>query len=300
MTHVERMKKVFTAWELLLPYRMTDSVAAGSAGTINIVPPVGERWLISWSAEIPTTVAGTMAACLLEDQGGIFRWVSVGRDNVNIKGSEGMHVVTNDRRAQGRCYNADTVSHWMNVIYSGLKLRRLEEPLHLHRPAAISAVTTGDIFGLNADHVRAVLDVVERAWLHAFPTLTKLPNRAEALISAGTITIPKNFMFGVTVNRQEDIWRLHVLEEIEAPFKWACFEPLYGPVDYDLSWLDWIVIGPQTRPTLQPEREWVDGILEASGGRVPIYMKSKLDHPEAPYSKEGPRILDITRMIFER
>jgi len=177
---------------------------------------------------------------------------------------------------------------------------RLDEPLKLQRPAAIAPVTTGDIFGLNVHHTSMVVEAIGRAWLHVFPALTKLPNCAQPLISTGTITIPENFMFGVTVNSQEDVWRLRILEEIEAPLRWVCFEPLYGPIDYDLSWLDWIVIGPQTRPTLQPRREWVDGILEGAGGRVPIYMKSKLDHPEAPYNKEGPRILDITRMIFER
>jgi len=56
---------------------------------------------------------------------------------------------------------------------------------------------------------------------------------------------------------------------------WAIFEPLYSSIDYDLTWLDWIIIGPQSSPEVQPEEEWVQSIIDNAEG-VPIFMKSSL------------------------
>jgi len=66
-----------------------------------------------------------------------------------------------------------------------------------------------------------------------------------------------------------------MLGKINASKKYCLFEPLYGPIDYDLSWLDLIVIGPQTAPLHQPKKEWVESIVR-NAGSAPIFFKSKL------------------------
>ncbi|NQT07906.1 DUF5131 family protein [Candidatus Bathyarchaeota archaeon] len=146
---------------------------------------------------------------------------------------------------------------------------RLDEPLGRKKPSVITPVSTGDLFGLEPAQTEAILSVMRKCSWHIFAILTKAPDRAEGG------KYPDNIAFGVTVNEQADIWRLVELKEIGARWRWAIFEPLYGPIDHDLAFLDWIIIGHQTKPEIQPEEAWVKGILECAPG-VPVFMKSSL------------------------
>lgn len=155
---------------------------------------------------------------------------------------------------------------------------RLHEPLNRKKPSVITPVSTGDLFGLEPAQTEAILSVVRKASWHIFAILTKAPDRAACE------EYPDNVAFGVTVNEQADTWRLEELEAIKARWRWAIFEPLYGPVDYDFTFLDWIIIGHQTKPEIQPEGAWVEGILERAPG-VPVFMKSSLRYE--PFRRES-------------
>lgn len=146
---------------------------------------------------------------------------------------------------------------------------RLHEPMDRKKPSVITPVSTGDLFGLEPTQIETILSVVREASWHIFAVLTKAPDRARFW------EYPDNVAFGVTVNEQADVWRLKELKAIKARWRWAIFEPLYGPVDHDLTFLDWIIIGYQTRPELQPEAAWVKGIL-GRAPRVPVWMKTGL------------------------
>lgn len=145
---------------------------------------------------------------------------------------------------------------------------RLHEPLKRKKPSVITPVSTGDLFGLPYKMTQRILDVIEEASWHIFPTLTKAPNNAWPFM------LSDNVWFGISVNEQADVWRLEKARKYSSK-TWAIFEPLYSPIDCDLTWLDWIVIGYQTRPTFQPEEEWVQSVIDHAEG-VPIFMKSGL------------------------
>lgn len=147
---------------------------------------------------------------------------------------------------------------------------RLNQPLDRKKPSVITPVSTGDLFGFPYEMAQRVLDVVEEASWHIFALLTKVPQNALSF------KFTNNVWFGVTVNEQEDTWRLDELKKIQSKHKWMIAEPLYSEIDYDLTWLDWILIGNQTNPEVQPEEEWVQSILDNAEG-VPIYMKSSLE-----------------------
>ena len=146
---------------------------------------------------------------------------------------------------------------------------RLHEPLDRKRPSVITPVSTGDLFGLPHEMTQRILDVVEEASWHIFATLTKAPQNARPFV------FPDNVWFGVTVNEQADVWRLEEARKHAPTRTWAIFEPLYSPIDCDLTWLDWIIIGPQTRPTFQPKGEWVKSVIDHAEG-VPVFMKPGL------------------------
>lgn len=158
---------------------------------------------------------------------------------------------------------------------------RLMEPFFRKKPSVITPVSTGDLFGLHFDQSDTILAKTLEADWHIFAILTKLPQNAHDFSP-----FHKNIWFGVTVNEQPDTWRLDELREIEAPVRWTIFEPLYSAIDYDLSWLNWIVIGPQTGPLLQPEKSWVQSVLD-NAPNVPVFMKTTLDW--SPKRREPPK-----------
>jgi len=164
-----------------------------------------------------------------------------------------------------RCPSFEPHMHW----------NRLMEPFKRHSPAVIAPVSTGDLFGLTPYMIGSVLSVVRGASWHIFAVLTKLPQNAH-IFNPYT----ENVWFGVSVNQQGDVWRLKELEKIDAGKRWAIFEPLYSGIDYDLGFLDWIIVGAQTQPEVQPEKSWVkDLIAEARRHGVPLFLKSNLKWP---------------------
>lgn len=150
---------------------------------------------------------------------------------------------------------------------------RLDEPFWKREPAVITPVSVGDLFGLSLPQFREVWRMIELADWHVYALLTKLPNVALDYLP---LRIKGKIWFGVTVNTQKDVWRLDLMRKLEGVKKYCLFEPLYGPIDYDLSFLDLVVIGPQNYPTLQPKREWVEGVVKKAG-KARVYLKSKLN-----------------------
>jgi len=186
----------------------------------------------------------------------------------------GCHGVGCEVRRRGRCW-----AEWYALKRLKWKsfepqprnpLRKFRKWFDRRKPAVITPVSMGDLFGLRLEYTADVMQCVRNCDRHVFALLTKLPQNALVFNP-----YPRNVWFGVTVNFQPDVWRLALLQKIDASKKYVLFEPLYGPIDYDLSWLDLIVIGPQTKPMLQPKKEWVESILN-NASRVHVFMKTTL------------------------
>jgi len=153
---------------------------------------------------------------------------------------------------------------------------RFDQPLEVKKPAHIGVSFMGDFYGKGiAYNIRASLYMrMEKASWHIFIILTKQPQNIH--FNEG---IPRNIWLGVTVNRQQDLWRIHTLKQIEeAKIKFVSFEPLYEDLGkIDLESIDWVIIGAQTRPTLLPMPQWIDSIVEqAKQQQIPIFFKDNL------------------------
>jgi len=197
-------------------------------------------------------------------------------------GASGCNIITCAVRKRGVCWAEKIVKrlgNWCPLcptfiphLHDGKNGTpdRIEEPLKREIPSVITPVSTGDLFGLPEDMTILLLTVIEIADWHIFPILTKAPQNAYR-----RYRYSDNVWFGVTVNEQADTWRLDELKKVRSKHKWMIAEPLYSEIDYDLNFLDWIIIGPQSRPELQPEKQWVQSILDNAKG-VPIFMKSSL------------------------
>ena len=174
---------------------------------------------------------------------------------------------------RGKCWAMSMAKRFGWNFEPHLIPERLDEPLKLETSAVITPVSMGDIFGLTLHDFMAIWEIMETADYHVYALLTKLPQYA---FNYMPLRSSARVWLGVTVNSQEDVWRLKLLRKHFAPDKKYClFEPLYGPINFDLSWLDLIVIGPQNYPLVQPKKEWVDSIIKHAG-TARVFFKSKL------------------------
>lgn len=167
------------------------------------------------------------------------------------------------------CYSFQPHVHW----------ERFDEPLHRKKPAFIGVCFMGDFYDPRiSDRVRysLLLRMREASW-HSFLILTKQPQNIDF-----DEPFPKNVCIGVSVNRKQDLDRIDRLRETSARWKAVSFEPLYEDIPVDLKGINWVIIGAQTRPVVQPEPEWVDNLMmEAKHHEIPVFLKNNLTFESA-------------------
>ena len=169
---------------------------------------------------------------------------------------------------------------------------KLDKPLKRRKPTRFDTCFMGDIGYATQWDMNQILDVVKRCPQHIFYFLTKQPQRVEAL----ELTFPENAWVGVTVNEQDDVWRIGNLKMIRAVNRWISFEPLYSKILVSLSEIDWIVIGALTNPEKQPEADWVIELMRCADYHgIPVFVKPNLtvveprmELPEAIRKTEAP------------
>jgi protein gp37 len=149
-------------------------------------------------------------------------------------------------------------------------------------PKRVFLDSMSDLFceGVPAEWVHTVLDLIDQVTRHHFLVLTKRPERIMDVLHC--IDLPPNLWLGVSVTRQEDLWRISMLKESipTTTNRFVSFEPLIGPVYQEgqkLGGVDWVIIGAQTGPgKVAPGQEWIENIVAAAGASIPIFMKSNL------------------------
>lgn len=125
--------------------------------------------------------------------------------------------------------------------------------------------------------------IIERIYDYpdlTFIILTKNPARA------WMYPLPDNVWLGVTVESQEEVWRLGTLiqPEIKAGKKFVSFEPLHGPISCSFAnqqtgeSISWFIIGAETgnrKGRIEPKEEWVAQLIVDHRG-TSVFMKDNL------------------------
>lgn len=160
-----------------------------------------------------------------------------------------------------------------------IHIERLHEPFKVKKPSVIGLNFMGDTFDKHwaTEDLRwvwrGIFEMCTKASWHTFVILTKQPQN----IPKG-FQFPSNVWLGVSVNCKLDLWRIDKLRETTALVKFVSFEPLQEDLGtVNLGGIGWIVIGAQTRPTVQPKSEWVTSLmLQCRERGIPIFMKRNL------------------------
>jgi protein gp37 len=152
---------------------------------------------------------------------------------------------------------------------------RLDDPLVTRQPGRVFVHSMSDTFfePVPDSEIRRVFDVMARAhWLH-FLFLTKRADRMLAL--APRLPWPANVWAGVSVEWQREAWRLDRLRQVPATIRWVSVEPLIGPVQLDLTGIQWVVVGGETGPTHRPmDLAWLEAVVaQADATGATVYVK---------------------------
>lgn len=165
---------------------------------------------------------------------------------------------------------------------------KLTVPIRRKKPTRWDSCFMGDIAYAKREWLIQIMIIVRKCPQHRFYFLTKQPD----LLAKMDISFPDNAWLGVTVNREADLWRIDQLLEIQACHIWTSFEPTYEEINPSLAGLDWIVIGAQSNPEVQPEKKWVEDIIKiADNLDIPVFIKPNLTvvdpRMELPEELEG-------------
>jgi protein gp37 len=109
----------------------------------------------------------------------------------------------------------------------------------------------------DAFHESVPLEVIRRAFAvmrstpwHNYQVLTKRADNLERL--SGELDWPANVWQGVSVENQANAYRVDHLRRTGAKVKFLSVEPLLGPVELDLTGIDWVIVGGESGPTARP------------------------------------------------
>lgn len=201
------------------------------------------------------------------------------------------------KRQKNRC-----LKHYSFVPH--LHPERLYEPLNRNKPSRIGVCFMGDLFDhrVERDWQRRVFRTIQTAYWHIFICLTKQPQHVDHLDILPN-PAQRNFWVGVSVNKREDLWRIERLREANVAIRIVSFEPLYEDLgDVDLTGIDWVIMGAQTRPQLNPDAEWVESlILQARRHEAAVFLKNNLPPlPNFKTIREFPSVWKVPHGTSER
>jgi protein gp37 len=152
---------------------------------------------------------------------------------------------------------------------------RLEQPFNTKKPSLIGACYSADFWdkGFHWSERHAVFDAVTKAKQHWFINLTKQTQNIDQDI------FPDNWIQGASICNEADMYRVLDLWGCRAKYLALSIEPLYQRLNnLELSDIDWVIIGGQTKPTRLPEKTWVDDIVQmAKALKIPVFIKNNLD-----------------------
>ncbi|SHH31565.1 protein gp37 [Jatrophihabitans endophyticus] len=109
--------------------------------------------------------------------------------------------------------------------------------------------------------IHRVFDVMVNTPQHTYQLLTKRPKRLRRM--AEELPWPSNVWIGTSIEAQEQAWRLDELILVPAAIRFISAEPLLGPLQLDLSGIDWLIVGGESGRGHRPiNPDWVRSLRD--------------------------------------
>lgn len=156
-----------------------------------------------------------------------------------------------------------------------LRPERLRQPLEWKRPKLIFVNSMSDLFheDVPLQFIQGVFRVMAEASWHTFQVLTKRSERLRDV--SAELEWPQNVWMGVSVENQRWTTRVDDLRRVPAYIRFLSCEPLLGPLELDLSGIQWVIVGGESgHRARRMKAEWATSVRDqclAAG--VPFFFK---------------------------
>lgn len=153
----------------------------------------------------------------------------------------------------------------------------LDEPLAWKKGSSIFVCSMSDLFHPNVpfEFIDKVMATIEATPQHRYQLLTKRAERMAEYFSMREV--PVNAWLGVTVECRQVLSRIDALRSIEdATVRFLSCEPLLEDLgDFDLTGIQWMIVGGESGPNARPMHEqWVLNLRQlAKRHRVSFFFK---------------------------
>ncbi len=164
-----------------------------------------------------------------------------------------------------------------NPFYPRLWQERLNSGLLDRGSKGIFVCDMSDLFGIGIpeDWTRRVLQRIKEKNNHRFYLLTKQPQNLQKFSP-----FPDNAWVGVSATNQRQLLDAYYgLARIECKVRFLSLEPLLEHISVGdgIKYINQVIIGGQTKPTVMPQIEWVLEIVEACDkAGVKVFLKNNL------------------------
>ena len=135
----------------------------------------------------------------------------------------------------------------------------INAPLRWKKPQMVFVNSMSDLFHdeVPIDTIKAIFQTMNNAPIHTFQVLTKRAERLAQL--APELNWTPNIWMGVTVENQDNLYRVDLLKSTNAHIKFVSAEPLLSALEtIDLTGIDWLIVGGESGPGCRPIKEdWI-------------------------------------------
>ncbi|SHN72165.1 DUF5131 family protein [Desulfovibrio litoralis] len=165
--------------------------------------------------------------------------------------------------------------HYKNGFEISLHQDKLAKPLSWKKPKLIFVNSMSDLFHekVPLDFIQQIFNIIEQSKQHIFIILTK---RAERLFKLSTkLKWHENIALGVTVESKHYLYRLKLLQQIQAQTRFVFFEPLLSLIEnIDFAGIHWALVGGESGQNARKMLpEWVTSIKnQCRQANVPFYF----------------------------
>lgn len=210
-------------------------------------------------------------------KGGGFPCWAYGLANGRLK----ERYLANENVAPNLRGNTTDIPSWDNPFYPRFWPEKLYHPWN-GKPKGIFVCDMSDLFGIGIpeEWTKKVLNLCRLHTENRYYLLTKQPQN---LIKFSPF--PQNVWLGVTMTSEtilNDAY--HALSEVDAKVKYLSIEPLLDwktlaeGYCFRLDFVDWVIIGAQSKPTIMPKIEWVQEIVQVCDkAGIPVFLKDSLN-----------------------
>lgn len=159
--------------------------------------------------------------------------------------------------------------------------KRLNEPAQNKTPQRIFVCDMGELFGpwLPVSWVQSVFDAMKMAPQHTYLLFTKQYLELQKLKK-----VPDSWWINVSCTDNTQFKKaMQYMRSVDAKVKGISFEPLLDEITgvktklMEKAGINWVIIGPQTKPLMEPKLQWVLDIVDAADKlAIPVFFKDAL------------------------